>query len=536
MATRPAANHDGWTLRRAAPRGAPTGARPAAARRGATVAAGDVPAEFLRARGVRVEEVLEATPAEAKARRSTSTDLVLDVDVAPGEASLLVVRHPSGALTFHPSSDRADRRSRRTGAARRGAAAGNAIDRFHVPVRRGLASAGRRGLISKAVEIVVVKIAKAAVDRAVGLAMPKLAAAWEQRAWSRNGLKEGWFRVAPGNGGLRLTPGRPAGESRSLLLVHGTFSNAASAYAGLATTGFFDRIRPLYADRVFAFNHFSVSRTPAENAEQMLGQLPAGQHLFDVVTHSRGGLVLRHLVERAAQERGGNRFRLGHAVLVAVPNDGTPLATPDRWKDTVGWVANLLELFPDNPFTTGAEFVAESIVWLASHLAGDLPGLRAMDGAGDMVGQLQSPPAPPVDAYSALVSNFHPDENVFQRALDVGVDAFFASANDLVVPTEGGWRTDRDGLSHVPAARIGCFGAGGNIRTADGAAVNHLNFFSRPETTEFLVRALSGKPHGLASIDPGAPLPDRRFTRSTRSVQAGEVPEPPAPGTGPRPV
>src|SRR5205823_1713162 len=154
--------------------------------------------------------------------------------------------------------------------------------------------------------------------------------------------------------------------------------------------------------------------------------LPDGVFEFDVITHSRGGLVLRNLVEKsAALGVAGQRFRLGHAVLVASPNEGTPLATPKRWQDTVGWFANLLEMFPDNPFTTGAEFVANGLVWLAKHASGDLPGLHSMDGAGDLIAELQGPPGPPPDGYSALVSNFNPSGNILQRALDAGIDEFF---------------------------------------------------------------------------------------------------------------
>ena len=94
--------------------------------------------------------------------------------------------------------------------------------------------------------------------------------------------------------------------------------------------------------------------------------------------------MLRNLVERARARSAplAKRFKLGHAVLVASPNEGTPLGTPQRWSDTVGWMANLLELFPENPFTTGAAFVANGLVWLARHASGDIPGLHAMDGDG----------------------------------------------------------------------------------------------------------------------------------------------------------
>src|SRR5205823_2329275 len=147
---------------------------------------------------------------------------------------------------------------------------------------------------------------------------------------------------------------------RSLLLVHGTFSNAASAYRDLARTDFFDRIKGVYGSRIYAYNHFSLSRTPDENARLLLTDLRDEEYQFDAITHSRGGLVLRSLVEHRAQHGAlADRFRLGQAVLVASPNEGTPLATPTRWEETVGWFANLVELFPDNPFTTAAEFVSE---------------------------------------------------------------------------------------------------------------------------------------------------------------------------------
>jgi hypothetical protein len=510
MATKRATAKNGWTLTRQP--AASAGKRRRAS--GAPSVGSDVPAEFLQSADIRVDEVYEAVPAPepvaAKQRRAAPPDLVVEVELAPGEASMLAIRHPSGALTFHPSAERAQRSARRG----KSAAASGAV--FRVPVRRlDAESGGRRGIVSKALKVTVLKVAKIAVDKAVSIALPILAARWEQSTWKKKGLREGWFHVAPaGNKGLTLTAGTPPAGQRTLLLLHGTFSNANGAFGALARTDFFERVRKLYGDRIYAFNHYSVSRTPSENGRHLLDGLPPGEHTFDVITHSRGGLVLRNVVEHGDQYgAAADRFRLGHAVLVASPNDGTPLGTPGRWEETVGWFANLMELFPDNPFTTGAEFVSESLVWLASHLAGDLPGLRSMDGAGEMVAELQSPPGPPPKSYSALVSNFHPDAALWQRALDVGVDQFFGSANDLVVPAEGGWRIDRDGTPHIPSDRIGCFGPGGNLGVTGASPVHHVNFFGRAETANFLVTALSGEKHKLTPVDPNVPLPDRRFTR-----------------------
>ncbi len=279
------------------------------------------------------------------------------------------------------------------------------------------------------------------------------------------------------------------------------------------STDFFDQVASLYGDRIFAFDHFTVSRTPEENAKMLLAGLPDKRFQFDVVTHSRGGLVLRNLVERTdALGSASNRFNLGRAVLVASPNEGTPLATPARWEDTIGWIANLLELFPDNPFTTGAEFVANGLVWIARHASGDLPGIHSMDGDGDLIedaavarlGRRRIVTRPSCRTTTRPAS-------VLNVMLDVGADQFFGSANDLVVPSEGGWRIDRSGSSFIPGSRIGCFGPGGNLSPT---SVTHVNFFSQPETSRFLLNALAGKAQPLAPVDPAKELPDRRLLRS----------------------
>lgn len=471
-------------------------------RRGSAAPSSSLPSKFLTDESVVAQEFI-ATPNVA-ARRGAVPNAALDFsyELGEGESAILALRHPSGALTFHLPVE-----SMRRGAAKLGEV------RFSVTVNSVDVETGRRGIVSKAIKAVLIKVGKVFVDKAVSFVLPKLAAAFEKAAWEKRHLQEGWLKVTKDTLATgALASGAPSVMDRSLLLIHGTFSNAASAFGSLAKSQFFESVASLYGDRIFAFNHFTVSRTPEENARMLLNGLPDKTFTFDVITHSRGGLVLRNLVERATVFGPlARRFKLGNAVLVASPNEGTPLATPARWQDTVGWIANLLELFPDNPFTTGAEFVANGLVWLARHASGDLPGISSMDGHGQLIAELEAPPGPPPDAYSALVSNYSPTANVLQRMIDTGVDQFFGSANDLVVPTEGGWRVDHSGVTYIPGARIGCYGRGGNL-TLD--SVTHIDFFSRQETVDFLVTALAGRPQKLAPVDPGKALPDRRLLRS----------------------
>jgi CHAT domain-containing protein len=466
-----------------------------------------LPAEFLTSESVVAEEaVLE--PAAAARGMATAAGGTLDLSCAvdPDHTAVLAIRRASGALSFALPIDSASRGAR-----------GTTQLRFQVPVPQP----ATRGLAGAAVKAIVIKVAKVAADKAVSLVLPRLAEAVEKDVWARQGRREGWVKLSRETltGGV-LEPARPVAPARSLLFLHGSFSHAASAFRHLADSdaAFFARIKATYDDRIFAFDHFSVSRTPEQNARTLLESLPGHSTPFDVVTHGRGGLVLRTLVERAAQFGDlSKRFKVGHAVLVASPNEGTPLASPQRWDDTLGWLANVLEMFPDNPFTTGSAFVANGLVWLANHALGDLPGLHAMDGDADLIDELQRAPAPPPSAYSALVANYQPGANVVQRLLDMGIDQLFGGANDLVMPAEGGWRIDRTGAAAIPATRIGCYGPGGNL---PAASVTHFSFFSHPATVDFMVNALLGQQQPLNAVDPRKKLPDRRLLRGATDAAA----------------
>ena len=462
-------------------------ARGASGRRATGAASDLLSREILEPAGLEIAEARELRP-RARRRDADTPDIDITVPVEKDESYVLAVRHPSGALTFHAPNEVAS--------VRRGRTTRPASVRFQIPVRGTPAPGGRRGVASKVFKAILVKVASKVADKALGF----LAKEWEKRRWKKKGLREGWLEVDRDtllSGNLRPADlgNLPAAPKRSLLFIHGTFSNAAGGFGDLAaaSSSFFDRIQGLYDGNVYAFNHFTVSKTPEENAKELLAALPAGEHVFDVITHSRGGLVLRLITEHG--ETLGNeasRFKLGHAVLVASPNDGTPLATPTRWENTIGWLATLLEMFPENPLTTTAEFISEAIVWLAKRIPGAAPGIGSMDSMGETIELVQGSPHPSASDYSALIANFEPSQTLLLKAADIGVDAFFGMRNDLVVPTDGGWDVGDAVLSLIPHERIGQFGKGGNVSSSED--VYHNNFFAQPQSTDFLVAALARKP------------------------------------------
>ena len=508
---------DNWSIRLLAP---------PPKRRSRAPAAGDdlLRADFLPPGG-EIAMIAEAAPTAAEGRRGVGGGMLdFTVPLKPAESAVLVVRHTgSGAITFHSPVA-----YQRRGSASPRSRAANDEARF-VLAPRSHATA-RRGLLSQAVKLIVIKVRDAVLDKLAEHAVLLAGRVAEDLWWQQRGLAEGLFRVRVSTTGkLSLHPANiedAAAGSRSLLLLHGTFSDAVSAFAELplAPGGFFPALQSVYGERIFAFNHHTVSRSPLENARDLLDSLPEGQQLFDVISHSRGGLVLRCLCELGdTLGAPAHRFRLGRGVLVAAPNEGTPLATPARWDQTLGLVANLLEMFPDNPWSTAAEFVANGLLWLAKHLTGDLPGIAAMDADGAIVAGLQRSGSRFDGSYSALTSNFHPTGTILARLLDAGADAFFAGANDLVVPAEGSWLADAAG-SLIPAERIGCFGPGGNLTAANGQPIHHLNYFNDEATVRFLLHSLGIAQEPVTPLAPETSLPSRHFFRRARggSRSAGE--------------
>ncbi|MFN7806499.1 MAG: CHAT domain-containing protein [Planctomycetaceae bacterium] len=436
------------------------------------------------------------------ARRAgeAETGLTLTLEQPPGEPYVVVARQDSGSISFHiPQAG--ETKAVRGG--RRGAKSAAPLT-VTIPVGGGTApeettAAPRRGetrgLVDKAVRVVVLKVANAIADYAMEVLARKL----EEQLWKKGNRTEGWVRVElEANGLVTYRPGLPGGDvsGRSLLLLHGTFSHTAAAFGDLL--GDRDtalRLKALYGDRIFGFDHFTISKTPGENVAGLLAALPEGRRLTcDVITHSRGGLVLRTLHQELT--RGSHpdpRVTLGRVVLVASPNGGTPLATPERWEQTLGRFANLLEMFPENPFTTAAGWISGSLSWLAQGLNRNLPGIQAMDANGKTIQDLAKVAGAPGEEWSAVISDTQVPAKMglAARLGDLGVDGFFQGANDLVVPTDGGRQWGADLEAQIPNERVGRFAKqGGNLLAPADALVMHTTLFAQSATQKFIADTL----------------------------------------------
>jgi hypothetical protein len=244
---------NGWTL------------EPVAAARGRRRGADEARDAFIdKLAATRRLAVVERYEATLPLRRGVAEQpLVLDVEARDPGAYVVATRHASGAVTFSFAERMPARR------AARGARGRKSVLRFRIQTHSTRAASARRGVGTKVLRIVLMKV----VGRFVDQALVRLARAWEQRTWKKKGLAQGLHRVVPGAAALRLAPVPDAdvlSGGRNLLFLHGTFSNFTAAFGELAsvrgpTATFFDAVKDVYGDRI-RVQHFTVNETPLENA------------------------------------------------------------------------------------------------------------------------------------------------------------------------------------------------------------------------------------------------------------------------------
>ena len=322
---------------------------------------------------------------------------------------------------------------------------------------------------------------------------------------------EGWKPVSdPAK--LRLPEDRPA---RVLLFVHGTFSSTIGAFGVLGATPwgrkFLEAAQSNY-DLVLGYDHATLSEGPLSNATELLGLLENvnWKHPphFDVITHSRGGLVVRSLLEYLLPLSSW-QAHFDRVVFVAATNGGTRLAEPDNWATLIDLYTNIavavfkvIGLFPQaKPTTTLLSELIQGLGAFVKYCAtravtdGGVPGLAAMEPDGDFVQKLNEaqPGQPTVEKsyYCAVTSEFtprlrgehEPQElplRLLQWAANKVTGALMGQPNDLVVDTPamtaidlntGNFLKDRYDFGQNPQ-------------------VYHTNYFLQPDVTNALTRWL----------------------------------------------
>lgn len=366
--------------------------------------------------------------------------------------------------------------------------------------------------------------------------MAALTAAGSAQDWVLE-QRRGLYRLQTDQWKLSPLDKMPYSAEPVLLFLHGTISSTAGSFRGLwgeqAEVDARAQLAQLYGDRVYGFEHRSLTDSPIANVLALVETLPAGARLH-VVSHSRGGM-LGELLARANRidddpfteadiqrflahgERTGRTGYLADAdalralntalkqrairverfVRVAATARGTTLASGrlDRWASVM---LNLpgqgLALVP------GMEAAAEGCQLVTRFLlavvkartdARVLPGLEAMMPDSPLVALLNAPDVRVAYPLHVIAGDFV-GEFTKDRLLawlgDCLSEAFYGGQTDLVVNTPS--------MSGGAARKQGIW-----LKSVAGPAVHHLSYFKRAESVRPLLAALGGSNDGFVELD-----------------------------------
>lgn len=294
-----------------------------------------------------------------------------------------------------------------------------------------------------------------------------------------------------------------------LLFLHGTASRTEASFGGLAAPEqkvVRNGIRKLYDDRVLAFEHATLTKSPIENAIDLLERIPE-QTPLHIVSHSRGGLIGEILCragrvggriidetdaeifeghpDAEALERLGallaeRKPRIERFVRVACPANGTTLASRrlDRYLSILVNLAGLIPALKSSPVF---EFMTSLLLAVVKQRTDPekLPGLAAQMPSSPLIRALNRPDIS-VDAGLHVVSGDIEGGGVLQRLGILATDAFYCEDHDLVVNT----RAMYGGAARAKPARF---------FFDRGPAVNHFSYFSNRRTANAILAGLEGK-------------------------------------------
>ena len=284
-----------------------------------------------------------------------------------------------------------------------------------------------------------------------------------------------------------------------LLMVHGTFSNTEKMLTG-ADAALLDWARRKYGGRVYAFNHRTLSVSPMINAFDLWRILRDVEGDLDIVAHSRGGLVVRWLLEAW----GPVRLTNVRVVLVGSPLGGTSLAAPQQLRNTLSAIGTFASAVSQgagmlSSVATPWLAVPAMMVQIASSVVGKtadvvskvpildavismVPGLAAQAriGGNPEIVRLHDMPDRATLKYYSVTSNFEPTDPGWKfwkrlrrtNMADAAADWIFPEANDMVVDTGS---MAELGLKRKLADRHD-YGTNPDV--------HHLNYFVQPKTTQ----------------------------------------------------
>lgn len=337
--------------------------------------------------------------------------------------------------------------------------------------------------------------------------------------------RSGLQRLSTTTWGLTAIEKMPPSNEPALLFLHGTASSTGGSFkslwggegAELDARAFLARA---YGDRVYGYEHRSLTESPIANVLALLDTLPEGGRLH-VVSHSRGGM-LGELLARANRlnsdpfteadirrflEHGKRTGRVGYEqdaeslrklnqamkqrslrierfVRVAGTARGTTLASGrlDRWASVMlNLIGKGLMAVPGlQPAAKGYDLLRGFLLAVVKERtdARVLPGLEAMMPDSPLVALLNAPDVA-VDFPLHVIAGDYQGDGLLSWLGDCLSEAFYGGETDLVVntPSMSGGAARPQGIWRKFLA---------------GPKVTHFSYFQRKESAQPLLEALAG--------------------------------------------
>jgi pimeloyl-ACP methyl ester carboxylesterase len=291
--------------------------------------------------------------------------------------------------------------------------------------------------------------------------------------WRWNLRHGGWESVSPD---------KVKRDAKTLLFLHGTFSSTNGSFGELAEERQWSFLQNISLAKrrygqVLALDHDTVLETLSENTERLKAAVGgAFQQPIDIVSHSRGGLLAKHLALRCPG------IEVERVALIACANGV-------GYMRAIANIARFLSVMRRLLRFTGAGDIVGALVQHSVEMISELPGLKVMTpGDAELKALMNAPISagrcktvffPIIGDYDRGLAK---DERFFKRmalnGLDLLIKAFLGKQHDWVVGAAA--------QAIVAPGHLGPFVLETPIQTW------HTDYFRRPETqraiNEFLLR------------------------------------------------
>lgn len=305
---------------------------------------------------------------------------------------------------------------------------------------------------------------------------------------------DGWglksFKMDGSTAPLDTTFRQDMSGKRCLVFIHGIFSNVVDAFKPLASSAMdqhdsvLKQLEQRYEQRIYAFDHPTVSETALENGVKFIESLPE-QTTIDLICHSRGGLVSRCILEhpqiRALTDK--KKIEFGRVLFVAGACKGSPLAS-DEFLNDFFLLSTAIGLIP------GIKVLVK-ILEVIAKTAHNAPGVTCLDPSSELVQTLDNNTGNNLaEQLSFCRANFAQDAVLADIADEIVIDriAFNNNANDVVVPYDTADISDEYQQVVKPKIVKGvCFNSDGSEQNA----VWHLKYFEQKAIQQQILSVMS---------------------------------------------